>query len=212
MDKNSYIIGVAGGSGSGKTSFVNRIKELFDTNQLCILSLDNYYLPREEQHTDANGIKNFDLPQSIKSEDLARDITLLMSGKSIKKMEYVFNNEKATSREITILPAPIIIVEGLFIYHYENIRSLLDLKLYVHAKDSLKLIRRIKRDKTERNYPLEDVIYRFENHVLPSYEQYIGQYKEDIDLVINNNNNFNKGLEVVTGFIRNRLNQHSKQL
>ena len=81
----------------------------------------------------------------------------------------------------------------------------MDLKVFLHAKENLKVIRRIKRDRVERNYPLDDVLYRYENHVLPTFEKYILPYKEDADLVINNNTAFAGGLAVLEGFIKSRL-------
>jgi len=205
MPKEHYIIGISGGSGSGKTSFLNMLKSHFSEEQVCFISLDNYYLPREEQYTDPNGIQNFDLPQSIRSVELLSDIQNLKNDEAISRKEYVFNNEKAQSKTITIKPAPVMIIEGLFIYHYPELRSLFDLKLFVHAKDNLKLIRRIKRDRVERNYPLEDVIYRYEHHVMPAFEKYIEAYREDSDIIINNNKSFENSLEVIRAFIQSKL-------
>ena len=81
----------------------------------------------------------------------------------------------------------------------------MDLKIFLHAKENLKVIRRIKRDRIERNYPLDDVLYRYENHVLPSFEKYIKPHQESADIVINNNEQMNMGIQVVLGFIRQRL-------
>jgi uridine kinase len=82
---------------------------------------------------------------------------------------------------------------------------LLDLKVFLHAKENLKVIRRIKRDQVERNYPIEDVLYRYEKHVMPTFERYIEPYMDIADIVVNNNEDFSVGLEVVKGFIRNKL-------
>jgi len=149
-----FIIGITGGSGSG------------------FISQDDYYVPREEQYTDKQGKKNFDLPRSIDKKAFRKDIEKLIAGESIIKKEYVFNNELKTPRMLTFHSAPILIVEGLFVFHYKKIQRLLDLKIFLHAKENLKVIRRVKRDRIERNYPLDDVLYRYENHVLPSFEKY----------------------------------------
>lgn len=205
MAEEHYIIGISGGSGSGKTTFLHRLKEIFSEEELCFISLDNYYLPREEQYLDDQGIRNFDLPQSIESAKLLEDLEALKAGKSISKKEYVFNNENAVPQTITVQPAKVIVIEGLFIYHYPSLKDLFNLKLYIYAKDNLKLIRRIRRDQTERNYPLEDVIYRYEHHVMPAYEKYIKAYKDEADIIINNNKDLERGLDVISAFIRSKI-------
>ncbi|RMF29570.1 MAG: uridine kinase, partial [Bacteroidetes bacterium] len=85
------------------------------------------------------------------------------------------------------------------------LRPLFNLKIFLHARESLKVIRRIRRDRVERNYPLEDVLYRYEHHVLPTFEKYIEPYMEQADLIINNNKDFSEGLEVVKGFLSSKL-------
>ncbi len=200
-----YLIGISGGSGSGKTTFVRTLRERFDAKVLSVHSQDNYYLERDFQNTDENNIKNFDLPESFKREDFHRDLLKLIDGQDLKIREYVYNNDKAEVRDINILSAKVILVEGLFIYHFTEIRELLDLKLFVDAKDVFKIVRRITRDKEERNYPVEDVIYRYKNHVLPSYEKYLEPFKSEVDLIINNHQNFDKALEMVENHIKFKL-------
>lgn len=201
-----YVIGLAGGSGSGKTTFMESLKQQLEGFPVTFISLDDYYLPREEQYVDENGIKNFDLPSSIDSEALLNDIQKLKSGEKILRTEYTFNNEKKAPKMIEFESNPIIIIEGLFIYHYEELFKMIDLKLFVNAPPYSKIIRRIKRDRLERNYPLDDVLYRYQHHVMPSYEQYIQPYMDKSDLVINNLMNMDASLEVVLGFIKGKLN------
>jgi uridine kinase len=129
----------------------------------------------------------------------------LKAGKAIIREEYTFNNKELTPKLLQFNPAPIIIVEGLFILYFEEIRKILDLSLFVQAKDNLKVIRRIRRDQTERNYPIDDVLYRYENHVMPAYEKYIKPFADDVDIIINNNKHFDQALQVVKGFITSYL-------
>ena len=203
--KKPFIIGVTGGSGSGKTTFINAIKEAFTSEQVCIISQDDYYVPREEQKEDELGIRNFDLPRSIDKKAFTKDLKKLIAGEDIVKEEYTFNNKLKKPKLLTFKSAPIIVVEGLFVLHYKKIRKLLDLKVFLHAKENLKVIRRIKRDRVERNYPLEDVLYRYENHVLPSFEKYIAPHQESANLVVNNNEDMEMGIKVMLGFIRQEL-------
>lgn len=200
----NYIIGITGGSGSGKTTFIKKLRQAFSTEELCIISQDDYYKPIEQQWVDENGVVNFDLPSSIDKKAFLTDVKKLRKGETVHRMEYVFNNPAATAKELVFEPAPIIIVEGLFVFHFKKIAKRMDLKIYVHAKDNLKVIRRIQRDQVERNYPLDDVLYRYQHHVLPAFEQYISPYKEDADIVINNNHSFDKAYDVFAGFLKSK--------
>ncbi|MEM6397511.1 MAG: P-loop NTPase fold protein [Bacteroidota bacterium] len=200
-----YFIGITGGSGSGKTSFINQLKEGFTEDQVCVISQDNYYLPRDQQKTDEKGYQNFDRPKSINKKEFVRDLRRLAKGETVEREEYVFNNELAKPKTLTFRPAKVLIIEGLFVLHFKKVRQMLDLKLFLHAKDNLKVIRRIKRDQIERNYPPEDVLHRYEHHVLPAYEKYVAPYREIADLIINNNSDFNEGLRVVRGFLERML-------
>jgi len=198
------IIGISGGSGSGKTSFIRDIKSHFPNGEITLLSQDEYYHPREQQFIDENGIKNFDLPTSIDLDTFVNDIKKLKRGEVVKRVEYTFNNEEAKPKLLQFDPAKILIVEGLFIFHHEPIRSLLDFKIMIYASSAITVIRRIHRDRIERNYPLEDVLYRYEHHVLPAYEKYIEPYIDEVDIVINNNKNYNNALAMFVNYLKHK--------
>lgn len=200
-----YIIGITGGSGSGKTSFVKALKKSFSKDEICFVSQDDYYLTKEHQEKDDEGIENFDLPTSINKKAFVRDFKKLIAGETVTVEEYMFNNLEAKSKVLTFESAPIIIVEGIFVFHYKKMRKKMDLKIFIEAKENLKVIRRINRDQRERNYPLDDVLYRYQKHILPAFEKYILPYRDSADIVINNNEHFNNGLEMVRGFLKNKL-------
>ncbi|MBP6236052.1 MAG: uridine kinase [Saprospiraceae bacterium] len=204
-NSNSFIIGISGGSGSGKTSFIRDIKEHFTKEQICFLSQDDYYKPREFQKEDENGIKNFDLPESIEMDEFYFDLVKLTNNIPVERPEYTFNNEHKDPITIHLDPAPIIVVEGLFVFYDPKLFNLLDLKILIHASDTQKIIRRIKRDRVERNYPLEDVLYRYEHHVLPSFESYIFPFFNKVDLIINNNKSYEMGKDMLVSYLSHRL-------
>ncbi|AWM33436.1 uridine kinase family protein [Hymenobacter nivis] len=200
-----YLVGITGGSASGKTTFLNRLLAAFPEDQVCLVSQDNYYHPREQQVLDEQGVHNFDLPVSIDSAAYAADVLALSQGREVRRQEYLFNNAAATPKQLVFRPAPIVVVEGIFVFHFAEIAKLLDLKVYIDAQEHVKLHRRIIRDRDERGYDVADVLYRYTHHVAPTYEKFIAPYKHDADVVIPNNRHFDKGLEVLVGFLKGKV-------
>lgn len=200
-----FVIGITGGSGSGKTYFLQRLAEGFTPQQVCMISQDHYYRSREQQPVDENGVKNFDLPVSIDQSALQADLQQLIAGHRVRKQTYTFNNPASDSEEIEFLPAPVLVVEGLFVQYFPEIRALLDLRIFIEAKDHLKLGRRIRRDQVERGYDLDDVLYRYQHHVMPVYETLIEPLKHQSDFVIPNNLKIDAAAAVLAGFIRSIL-------
>jgi uridine kinase len=205
-----YLIGISGGSGSGKTRIIRELRNVFGEDQLCILSQDEYYRPREEQVWDNAGYQNFDLPQSIDHTVFSRDIAMLVEGREVVKEQYVFNNPNVEPVMLTFRPAPVLVIEGLFVFFFEEIRNLLDLKIFIDAEDVIKLKRRIIRDAGERNYPLEDVLHRYEHHVLPAYRAYIEPFRNAADIIINNHTTYQVGLGVIEAVIHHQLKRRGR--
>lgn len=205
MAANPFLIGITGGSASGKTLFLNELINEFGEKDICLISQDNYYLDRDQQSVDENGVVNFDLPSCINDVEFARDIKLLKEGKGFTRKEYTFNNPSVTPKQLEFKAAPIVIVEGLFVMHFPEVNRLLDLRLFIDAQDHIRLKRRIIRDNNERGYDLEDVLYRFEKHVMPTYYKYLEPLKSEADLIIPNNTHFKNALEVLSGFLHSRL-------
>jgi len=208
--KKQYIIGLCGGSSSGKTKFISELKNQFSEKELCVISQDEYYKEKKHQHIDENGVENYDLPTAIDREYFLTDLQKLISGQVVEKMEYTFNNPDRIPKILYFNPTPVIIIEGIFIFHYAEIFKLLDFSIFLHTKKELKLERRIKRDATERGYDLNHVNYTDKNHVKPSYQSYIKPFRHEADIVIpNNENGFGKALELVQLLIKEKINQHS---
>jgi len=200
-----FIIGITGGSASGKTLFLSRLMEQFQTDDICLLSQDNYYRSIEEQTKDHNGIENFDLPGAIDDKAFAADIARLQNGEIVSRLEYTFNNTVKVPDMLHFHPRKILVVEGIFVFHFPEVAQLLDLKIFIDAQDKIKLKRRIKRDNEERGYDLQDVMYRWKYHVKPTYEEFIRPHKRSCDIVIPNNQHFEKGLEVIVSYLKNQI-------
>ncbi|MFY0599485.1 MAG: uridine kinase [Cyclobacteriaceae bacterium] len=204
---NPQIIGITGGSGSGKTLFLKQLLTCLDPETASVLSMDNYYNPQETQPKDEKGIENFDLPESLDRERFVSDLKKLKSGEDISLNEYTFNNEDITPSLIHIKSAPIIMVEGIFSFYYKEVLDLLNLKIFVEAPEYLMLTRRITRDAKERGYDLNDVLYRFQHHVTPSFKKFIEPSKYEADLIIPNHDGFDIALEVVSNYLKKALHQ-----
>ena len=116
-----YIVGITGGSGSGKTRFLKQLEKQFSKNELCVLSQDNYYIPREQQPIDQQGVQNFDTPDSINQKEFANDVNLLKNGHTVHRKEYTYNNPNVIAKELVFKPAPIIVVEGIFVFYLEKL-------------------------------------------------------------------------------------------
>ena len=203
--KHSYLVGITGGSGSGKTHFLTELSRHFSSEEVCLISQDHYYKPLDQQPRDINGIENFDMPIAIDREVFFSDLMKLKSGRPVEKKEYTFNKPGAQPRVMVLHSAPIIIAEGLFIQYFEEVANELDLKIFVEAKIHLMQGRRIKRDQDERGYDLNDVLYRYENHVMPVYEKLIEPLKHEADFIIPNNQKVTVSAQVIAGFLKSRI-------
>ena len=201
-----FIVGITGGSGVGKTTLINQLYKEFD-GKVSTFSLDNYYLPKEEQAKDDNGVINFDLPSALHAENLERDINLLIKGERIKQAIYGFNNPSTKKASQYIEPRELLIVEGLYVMYYPFLRNALDYSVYLTVDKTLQLERRLKRDMTERNYAREDIIYQWNNHVMPSYDAHVRPFKQESNLIITNNKKFDDNIHILMAKIHEKLDQ-----
>ena len=144
---------------------------------------------------------------SIDREAFLADLLKLKAGQNVIKKEYTFNNPSSEPQMLEFKTAPIIIVEGLFVQYFEEISKEIDLKIFIEAKDHVKLGRRIKRDQVERGYDLDDVLYRYQFHVMPIYENLIEPLKHHSDLVIPNNSHFKAGLDVLATYLKSKIKE-----
>ncbi len=204
MKNIKLIIGITGGSGVGKTTLINKLYKEFD-GKITTLSLDNYYKPKEEQAIDDNGVINFDLPTGLDTVQLEADLNQLLENKIVKQKVYTFNNPDSPDDYLVIEPNEILIVEGLFVMHYPFVKSKLNYAVYLSVDREKQLERRLKRDMTERNYTKESIIYQWNNHVIPSYDNYVRPYKAESDLIITNDIDFCDNIHVLSKVIHEKI-------
>lgn len=204
MKDIKLIIGITGGSGVGKTTLINKLYKEFD-GKITTLSLDNYYKPKEEQAVDENGVTNFDLPSALDTSQLESDLGLLLENKIVKQKVYTFNNPDNPDDYLSIEPNEILIVEGLFVMHYPFVKSKLNYSVYLSVDRKQQLERRLKRDMTERNYTKESIIYQWDNHVIPSYDNFVRPYKTESDLIITNDQDFCDNINVLSKVIHDKI-------
>ena len=196
-----YLVGISGGSGCGKTTVLNSLFEELPEGRLALISQDNYYRHISEQPKDNNGVENFDTPESFRRNELIEDVVKLRSGEKLQYEEYTFNNDAAISRTIEIHPAPIILIEGLFVFHFDEISDILDYKVFIDVEEDIRLERRIRRDWKERGYPEHEVRYQWENHVMPAYRSFQAPYVNSCDLIIDNTHHFKEDLDRLVGHL-----------
>jgi uridine kinase len=196
--KTPFIIGICGGSGAGKTTLLRRLSDIFGEVRPSIFSMDNYYFPKSMQQLDSNGVVNFDLPTAIDEERLTADLKSLMQGKAIEVKEYFFNSPPDKNVLITIQPSAFIIVEGLFLFHYKEVFKSLDYSIFVDVDHATQLDRRIYRDQETRGYSREDILYQWENHVLPCYSNFIEPYKNTSDFIFRNDQHADEDFKILS--------------
>lgn len=180
---NIYIIGVAGGSASGKTTIVNNLKDFFK-NDIELVSHDCYYKAHNEMPFEQREKLNYDHPNSFDTDLFIEDIMKLKSGQIVNRPVYSYEIHNRTEETVPLYPKKVIIVEGILILENEQLRDLMDTKIYVDTDADERLMRRILRDIKERGRSVDSVIAQYSQTVKPMHEQFIEPYKKYADIII----------------------------
>ena len=200
------IIGIAGGTGSGKTTVVHNILKQLSSDDVIVISQDNYYHDSSHLSFEERIQINFDHPRSIDFELLVEDLKKLRKGETIEQPVYSFLTHTRTDETLVTPPKNVVMVEGILVLTDAQLREMFDLKIYVHADSDERLIRRIKRDIQDRGRDLEEVISRYKKTLKPMHEQFIEPTKKYADLIIPNEKKKNDvAIDVMTTVIKNRL-------
>lgn len=199
------IIGITGGTGCGKTTVVNQIVKELSEDEVTIISQDSYY--RDMSHLSyPERVKiNFDHPDSIDFQLLKEHLLELKAGKSVQCPVYSFVEHNRTGETVLVKPTKVIIVEGILIFSHADIRSLFDIKIFIQADADERLIRRIKRDITERGRDVEEVLHRYQTTLKPMHLKYIEPMKEHADIIIPNNKRNHVGIDIIRAIVHNRI-------
>ncbi|MBB4119070.1 uridine kinase [Mesonia hippocampi] len=199
------IIGIAGGTGSGKTTVVKLITEELEADEVTVISQDSYYRDNSDLTYDERCKINFDHPQSIDFDLICEHLKLLRLGKTIEQPVYSFKEHNRTGETISTAPKKVMIVEGILILTNPELRKLFDIKIYVHTDSDERLIRRLKRDMNERGRDLNEVLNRYQNTLKPMHQEFIEPSKEFADIIIPYNRYNTVAIDIVQTIIRNRL-------
>ncbi len=199
------IIGIAGGTGSGKTTVVNQIVEELPKDEVGIITQDSYYKDTSDLSYNQRVNINFDHPSSIDFTLLAKHIKALKNGEAIAQPTYSFVEHNRTGETVQILPKRVMIVEGILVLTQPEIRDLFDIKIYVHTDSDERLIRRLRRDITERGRDLEEVLNRYQTTLKPMHQQFIEPSKEFADIIIPTNRYNTVAVDIVRTIINQKL-------
>lgn len=199
------IIGIAGGTGSGKTTVVNQIVAELPKDEVGIITQDSYYKDTSDLSYQERTKINFDHPNSIDFPLLAQHIKALRAGESIAQPVYSFVDHNRTGNTVTISPKRVMIVEGILVLTQAQIRELFDIKIYVHTDSDERLIRRLKRDITQRGRDLEEVLGRYQTTLKPMHQQFIEPSKEFADIIIPTNRYNTVAVDIVRTIINQKL-------
>ncbi|WP_149277149.1 uridine kinase [Pareuzebyella sediminis] len=199
------IIGIAGGTGCGKTTVVNQIINELPDGEVGVISQDSYYKDLSHLTLEERRKTNFDHPQSIDFDLLESHLRLLKGGKAIKQPVYSFLECNRTEKTVLVQPTKVLIVEGILILTNAPLRKMMDIKIFVHADSDERLIRRLKRDVNERGWNLDETLEKYQAHIKPMHLQFIEPSKEYADIIIPNNKYNTVAVDIVRTIINEKL-------
>jgi len=199
------IIGIAGGTGSGKTTVVNQILNELPADEVTVISQDSYYKENFNLSYEERTKINFDHPKAIDFELLVKHLKALKNGKVVEQPIYSFVTHNRTQDVHITHPKKVIIVEGILIFNQAELRDLFDIKIFVHADADERLIRRVRRDITERGRDINEVLSRYKDTLKPMHQQFIEPTKNYADIIIPNDRYNTVAIDIVRTVINERL-------
>lgn len=199
------IIGIAGGTGSGKTTVVNKIIKRLSEKDVAILSQDSYYHDNKHLTLEERQKLNFDHPDAIEFELLTEHIKRLIKGESIEQPIYSYLTCTRSTETVTVTPRKVIIIEGILCLSYKELRKLMDIKIFVDCEADMRLSRVIQRDILERGRDVHQILRRYEETVRPSHLQFIEPTKRYADIIVPEGGNNKVAIDIITQYIEKHL-------
>lgn len=199
------IIGISGGTGSGKTTVANRILESVRASEVVFIQQDSYYRNLEDLPLDIRQVANFDHPDALDNDLLIRHVRKLKSGEPIDLPIYDFKTNTRLNETRPLAPKPIVIVEGILIFAEPRLRELMDIKVFVDTPDDIRFIRRLRRDIAERGRTVDSVIEQYTGTVRPMHMQFVEPSKRYADVIIPEGGHNLVSIDLLSGKIRERL-------
>ena len=206
MDNNILVIGIAGGTGSGKTTLMKNLIERFG-DVVTVLSHDNYYRCLDHLTFEERTKVNYDEPAALETDLMARHLDELRHGNAIDCPVYDFTQHNRAAETIRVMPRQVIIVEGILIFENKELRDLMDIKIFVDTDADVRLCRRIKRDVNKRGRSLESVLTQYQTTVKPMHEKYVEPSKKYADLVVPEGGKNFVALDMIVDRIQRHLNE-----
>ena len=198
-----YVIGIAGGSGSGKSTFAARLREQFP-DSVALISCDNYYRAHDDIPLEERRLLNYDAPEALEFDLMVSHLRALKRGEAVDCPVYDFALHNRSDKILRIDPRPVIIVDGILILSDPALRETFDLRIYVEADADERILRRARRDMEVRGRHIDDIMAQYLTTVKPMHEQYVEPSKKHADLILNGGMN-PVALEIVAGRVRDFL-------
>lgn len=203
---NPIIIGVAGGTGAGKTTVVSHITDQIGNKNIVVLEHDSYYRDLDHLPFEEREKRNFDHPSALETELLIRHIRALQEGYQVEVPIYDFAKHIRKEQTKLAHPKEVILIDGILIFSEKDLRKLMDIKIFVDTDDDIRLLRRIRRDIVERERDLESVLEQYERHVRPMHLEFVEPSKRYADIIIPKGGENEVALEMVSALIQEKLN------
>jgi uridine kinase len=200
------VIGLAGGSGSGKTTISSAIVEQIGRDRVALVEHDSYYREYGSLPLEERAKVNFDHPDSLETELLIEHLRTLIAGMPIEKPAYDFTTYSRLPQTVTVVAKPIIVIDGILVFIDRNLRELMDLKIYVDTDSDLRVLRRLQRDIDERDRTLDSVVSQYLSTVRPMHLQFVEPSKRYADIIIPEGYN-RRAVATVMGMVREYLRQ-----